>query len=455
MKRKSTLRSLRCELFLWILVFSALLSANESRVFFSGNEAISDNKIDAIFGSEGVGGGAEKILEIYLDEGYPFAKIILDSSHVKGDASFYFFTIVEGGRCRVSGVKNSSFVKSSFLEGVLGLKGKIFSASLIEESFRRLGSYSFISNDFNYTVKRESDTLIFILTKINQKKSSTVSGTLSSDFESSFLTGFLDLSIVSPFGYGDSYTINYSRASRENTDLEAGFDFPFIFSSPFGVFFKGEFISVDSTLSDGSLTTGFLFILNSFRVKTGFGKTFLFRYDYPDSGQEYSHVYGEISYVKSPDKTVSVKMKNDLVSSFSTALEAGFLWGFAFGKTILENYSDVYFSLAKNYEISMGKHLGGNSNLKSYAEDFVFASDYIFLEERFFYSGLGLFKPGVFADGAVFRKDKNEPLKSFLYSYGAVMNVISGNLSFNLYYAMNPDLSPFEGRIHLSLSYGF
>ncbi|MGE3062721.1 MAG: hypothetical protein AB7T10_03720 [bacterium] len=455
MKSKSIRQSNRSKLLTLFFVCSTLLSANESRVFFSGNEIVSDNKISEIFRERNINDGIDSLLALYLNEGYPFAEIILDSLTTKGDASLYFFTVNENGRYKIFGVKNQSSVKSSFLEGFLNLKGKKFSYSLIKKKLSELDAYDYLIPNPEFGVEPATDSSVYIVTAIGQNRSSNVSGTLSSDFDSMKLVGYLNLLLISPFGFGDSYKIDYSRLSQENTDLSGGFEFPFLFSSPLGVFAEGEFAGIDSSMSEGFFTAGFFVSMSRFKVKTGFGRSTIFSYDSTSSGSEYSHLYGEMSYVNAENKKINVQMKNNLTSPMSAVLKSYLIWRLERNKFSFETSNSCHFSFTRSYENNMGGWLGGNSNLKSYSEDFILASDYVFIEERFFLSAVKNFNPGLFADMALYRIQKEDALKSFLFSYGIFMGIGGREISMNLYYALNPSLSLIDGRIHLTISYNF
>ncbi|HAV92605.1 TPA: hypothetical protein DCW38_05430 [candidate division WOR-3 bacterium] len=441
-------------LFVFLLSFTLLFS-QESRVFFSGNEIVSENRINDIFIDKKIESGLQEILDIYLNSGYPFVEIVLDSTVKRGDGSFYYFTINENGRFNISGINNNSLVRNSFLNRAMNLKGMLFSDNLIRRRIQELESYDFIDNNMNYRVRQISDAEVEIGTEIGQKRSSHISGTLSSDFDSMMIAGFLDLAISSPFGFGDIYKLDYSRYSADKTNLEGEFEFPFVFSTPIGVFSKGSFISFDTTLSTADYTFGLFLIYRHFKIKTGFGKTTVFYPFAVDSNKDYSHISGEIAYRLKKDRAVEMNILNNLSENISTIFDMYSLWDSPMKRILLLSELKIHYVIADDYERQMGKYLGGNENLKSYPEDFILTSDFVFYEGRFLYNSLQNIKPGLSADASLYRTDKTERMNSFLYSYGLLLQAENDKTMLVLYYGLNPNLGVLQGRVHLTLSYFF
>lgn len=455
MKRTSIQRSALNRFCVILSVIPALLSANESRVFFFGNEAVSNAKIDGLFVSGTPEEGAAKLLNLYLESGYPYAEIALDSAVVRGNTSFYYFEIRENGRYVISGIKNRSAVKNSFLEGALNLRGKQFSSSLVESKLSGLSKFLFIEENSSYKLVPSSETSVEIVTEIGQRRSSSVAGALASDLDSFNLIGYLNLSLLSPFGYGDSYKLDYRRISRDNTDISGGGEFPFILGSQLGVFFEGEYASIDSSLASGIITAGMFAVIGSFKVKTGAGRSASFAFDSTAEGTESSHIYGELSYHNSLGRSAALSARTVISGELSSVADGDAEWETPAGFLLLGSLFSCHFSFAETYRREFGEFLGGNSNLKSYPEEFILASDYAFIEESFSYGNFRSFRPGIFFDGALYRQNKEEKMESFLMSYGAVAEFEARDVSLKLYYALNPETSILDGRVHAMLSYSF
>ena len=437
------------------MLYSVTLFSQENVVFFSGNEIISDKKVNEIFKKEKINESVENLLSLYLDSGYPFAEILLDSSVKRGNMSFYYFRINENGKYFISQVKNISLVKTSFLNNSLNLKNKLFADKLIKKELSKLSVYDFIEVDFDYTVNSSSDTSVEIITNINQKKASKISGTLSSEIDSLILVGYLSLLLTSPFGFGDCYNVNYSRISYEKTDLQGNFEFPFLFSTPLGVYGNGYFLNLDSTLLVSEYSLGLFISIMNFKVKTGLGRTMII---YPlegDSNKSYSHILGELEYREDKERYLNINVKNNLSEDFTAIFDFNSIWNLNVSYMRFLSLAESHYAFTETYEKEYGKYLGGNGNLKSYPEDFILAADYLFFEERILFASSKNIKPGVFADISVYRTIKTSNLDSYLYSYGITMQAGNETTNIDLFYGLNPNLSILQGRVHLTLSYFF
>ncbi|MEJ5306942.1 MAG: hypothetical protein WHT27_01410 [candidate division WOR-3 bacterium] len=397
-------------------------------------------------------------MNIYLNYGYPFITIEIDSVLNYGNFDIFYLTIKENGKFFIERVENVYNVKSSYLNGILRLKNKVFQEKYIVEKLKNLSSNEDLLIDTTFYVEKFSDSSVIIKTKIDQGKLSSISGILTSSIDSFNLNGFLNIFLKSPFGYFDIYSIDYQRINKNNTYLSANFEFPYIFSTPLGLFGNINFESIETFYTKQEYNAGIkVFITEKFSALTGYGKRSI-NYLASDSFDIVENfLIGGLDYFSknfffSNKSTINY---TDLKNSWAYMTpQIGYknnikVFGYWF-------YFDSYLNFASNLKDYMKVQIGGNKNIKGYPENFLKVFTFLYQEVKIGYLGKN-FETGIFFDNIFYNLEQLKNYRSFknLFSYGLFLTANISNYKTSLYYALNKDLTPLEGRVHLLFSIYF
>lgn len=397
-------------------------------------------------------------MDIYLNNGYPYIKIEIDSVLNSGNFDIYYITIKENGIFFIERVENIYSVKSSYLNGILRLRNKLFKEKFIVEKLKNLSINEDLIIDTTFYVEKFSDSSVTIKTKIDQGKLSSISGILTSSIDSFSLNGFLNIFLKSPFGYFDIYSINYQRINKNNTYLNANVEFPYLVSTPLGLFGNVNFESIENFYNKQEYNVGIkVFITEKFSALTGYGKRSInyLASDFSDIVENF--LIGGMDYFS----------KNFFFSNTSTVNYTDFKnsWAYMMPKFGYKNsikilgywfYFDSYLNFATNLKDYMKVQIGGNKNMKGYPENFLKVFNFFYQEIKTGYLGKN-FETGIFLDNIFYNIEQLKNYRSFknLFSYGLFLSANISNYKTSLYYALNKDLTPFEGRVHLLFSIYF
>jgi len=460
LKRRSIQLLHLSKIFIFLLsVFKfTLLLPSLSRVYFYGNNFVSDQIIDSIFNNFNVKDGIDSVIKIYLENGFPFISLEVDSVLMRGDADLYFIRIKENGKYFVDHIENVSNVKNSFLNGSLRLKNKIFNEKYIKKKLKELDIYDGIFVDTIFDVCKYSDTSVVIKTNIIQGKMSSVSGILSSSLDTFKINGFLNILLKSPFGNFDTYSIDYQRIKGYNSFLDVYFEYPYLFSLPTGIFGNLSFQSIDTTYNIEDFNFGFkIFFTDKLTLTTGYGQKNVNYIKSDSTDLKENYISGGLEY-KSKNLLSSSKIfynfKN-LTNNWTSLIEKGEFKNF-YRKIGYSFTFDSYLNFSDSLKDYMKIFIGGNKNIKGYPEDFTQVYNFIYGEFKIGYLTKQFF-PGLFLDFIFYNIENINIYNSYrnLLSYGIFLIAKNENYQTTIYYALNRDISIVEGRVHLIFSVFF
>ncbi|HAF07335.1 MAG: Surface antigen (D15) [candidate division TA06 bacterium 32_111] len=435
-----------------------LLFPKESRVFYYGNNFISNLIIDSIFKSNDLKKGVDNLIDLYVENGYPFVKIDIDSVLMVGDFDLYYLTIKENGQFYIERVENIYNVKSSYLNGILRIRNKLFKESLIVEKLKNLSFNEDLIIDTTFFVEKVSDTSVLIKTKIQQGKLSSISGILTSSLDTLSLNGFLNIYLKSPFGFFDVYSINYQRINKNNSYLTGFTEFPYIFSTPIGLFGNISFESIETYYNKEEYSFGLkVFVTEKFTVSTGYGKRNINFLSSDSSDISENYLIGSVDFFSK-----RFFFLNRTTINYSEIKKN---WAFMTQKFGYKNsfkkigywFSfDSYMNFSSDLKDYMKIQIGGNDNLKGYPENFLKVYNFFYQEIKSGYLGKNI-ETGLFFDNVLYNIEKITDYKSYsdLFSYGIFLTTNLSNYRASLYYALNKDITPLQGRIHLLFSIFF
>lgn len=434
-----------------ILAFTILISAfsgENADILFSGNNSLSDNAVDSILSRYGTD-GIDSIIGLYANIGFPFTQIFIDSVYEIGNKRILHITIDEGSRYIITGVKNTGNVASDFIVNVTGIEDLLFRTEDINKRLSLLRQYEFIEiEEWGIIPAIESDTSVVLITDINQLRSSSISGVLTFDFDSSAAAGFINADLISPFGYGRTYRLRFYRDAAGLTSLNAAVMMPYLFNSPVGISAGAQYENIDTMTTDASVEGGLTFSAGSFTVQSGLGRTWILSAEEEDN-EAFMTAYAGAGYRNNSlgaDILYNAGFRNKTYSRITLSAEAGRIFKGISARTEI-SLSGLFCDTAETY---MMMPIGGTENVLGYAEKFAYSYNNAVARLSAGYVFSSNAEAGLFVNGAVYTAVKGYEQYAKLFAFGPYIRLHAGDVRLNLFYGIKGIHDAAQGRIHLS-----
>jgi len=204
------------------------------------------------------------LLDWLENNGYPFAKISLDSVLIDQGAIKAVLNIEKGPLYKIDSIRINGSAKISvdFMERYLGIpEGSIYRKDRLLSVSRRIMELPFIQEERPWNVNMLGTGSILNL-YLKPKKSSQIDALIgfmpnNSDPENSKLlvTGQATVVLRNPFGNGESIGLDWQQLQQKSPRLNVNFQQPYLFHSPYGVNLAFSLYKKDSSYinTDGLL----------------------------------------------------------------------------------------------------------------------------------------------------------------------------------------------------------
>lgn len=197
----------------------------------------------------------EKILSYYENNGYPFAQ--LHTREMQFDSTGHIaltFRIQPNARFTIDSliIKGEAPVSADFVSRYVGVKpGHVYNESRLQAIGQRIDELEFLSEIKPYELEfspAQADVYLY-LQKQAANRFHALLGVLPNDKTSNklLITGELNLLVQNLFGHGSRFEAEWKKLDKASQTLEAGFRFPFLFRSPFGLDVAFSLDKQDST----------------------------------------------------------------------------------------------------------------------------------------------------------------------------------------------------------------
>lgn len=237
-----------------------LRSAGFSEKNFSGE--IVDYKRAAKF--------MEKILVWCENNGYPFASVRLDSiSITEGNISVQL-NLSRNKLVRIDSVViyGSAKIAPVYLYSYLNLKpGSLYNESLIRDIRSRIKEIAFVNEikPYNIVFTDDKARVELFLESRRASQFDLVVGLVPppentpGKYE---LTGDAHLKLINSFARGETMELNWKKPQPLSQDLKVKFNYPFLFSTPFGIELFLSIFKKDTTYLDVARDIGIQYIIH-------------------------------------------------------------------------------------------------------------------------------------------------------------------------------------------------
>lgn len=195
-----------------------------------------------------------QLLDYFSNNGYPFAKIFLDSVVVgnnqisaslkidKGQL-YHIDTIIINGNVRLS---------KNFLTHYIGIDEKsVYQQSKLDKINSRLAELSFMqqTQPYSLTMLNTGAALNFYLQNRASNQINALIGFLPANTQTGgklLVTGEAQLNLRNPFGNGEVLAVNWQQLQKKSPRLDMLFQRPYLFHSPLGVNLNFQLYKRDS-----------------------------------------------------------------------------------------------------------------------------------------------------------------------------------------------------------------
>ncbi len=227
------------------------------------NQRIDYEKIDVL---------QQRILNYFENNGYPFAKIWLDSMNIENNLVSGKLNIDQGPMYRIDSIQvtGNAKISSDYLQNFLDIKSNsVYNKEKLARISSELKKLNYIEEEFPPQFKwRTSGGVVELFLK--QKKSSQVNfliGVLPNNDPLSnrkvLITGEGLLNLKNAFGAGETIGLVWQKLQAASQRLNIGYQQPYLFKTPFGIDFGFDMLKRDSNYLNFSLKLGAQFSINT------------------------------------------------------------------------------------------------------------------------------------------------------------------------------------------------
>ena len=204
------------------------------------------------------------LLDYLENNGYPFAKISLDSVVIDKGAISALLNIEKGPLYRIDSIRiiGNAKISVDFMERYLGIpEGSIYRKDRLLLISKRIQELPFVQEERPWSVSMLGTGSILDL-YLKPKKSSQVDALVgllpnNDQLQSGGLlvTGQATVLLRNPFGNGESLGLDWQQLQQNSPRLDLNYQQPYIFHTPYGINFNFSLYKKDSSYinTDGLL----------------------------------------------------------------------------------------------------------------------------------------------------------------------------------------------------------
>ncbi len=182
----------------------------------------------------------EDLLAHCENEGYPFARVKLDSLRIKDDGLSARVLLEKGRLVKIDSVVVRGTAKTSdrYMQSLIGIRpGDLYNESLVRGVEQRVREMPFVTQRQRpYVQFTPERTKLFLF--LDAKKASSINGILGIQPDPNTgkvkVTGDLDLRLRNALKRGEAIDLNWRSLADATQDLKVRFNLPFAFNTPFG-----------------------------------------------------------------------------------------------------------------------------------------------------------------------------------------------------------------------------
>jgi outer membrane protein assembly factor BamA len=217
-------------------------------------------------------GMQEKMLGYLENNGYPFAKVFLDSIFLLQDSVNAHLVIDKGPHYKIDSIRvyGNSKISNYFLQRYLGiLNGSFYSREKLQLISKKIQELGFVEEERNSDLTMLGTGSVLNL-YLRSKKSSQVNaliGFLPNNEQLAskklLVTGEANINLRNAFGGGEALGLNWQQLQVKSPRLNIYYRQPYLFSSPLGADFYFDMFRKDSSFLNINMNFGASYILSA------------------------------------------------------------------------------------------------------------------------------------------------------------------------------------------------
>jgi outer membrane protein assembly factor BamA len=226
----------------------------------------------------------ERLLNKLENNGYPFAKIYLDSFSMAEEGISAVLKMDKGPLYKIDSIRifGEAKVSNRFLQRYLEIpNGDIYQKQKLMNISGRLLQLPYLTEEQPWNINLLGTGSILNL-YLKEKKSSQINGIIGFlpsnsqlDGNKLLVTGDFNLNLKNGFGLGESLMILFQQIQVQSPRLQLSYQQPFLFGSPFGADFSFDGFKKDSSFLNISLQAGVQYAFGGNRSGKIFFQQFL------------------------------------------------------------------------------------------------------------------------------------------------------------------------------------
>ncbi|MET0636091.1 MAG: POTRA domain-containing protein [Chitinophagaceae bacterium] len=249
----------------------------------------------SIYDQQQINDWQDKILSHMENNGYPFAKVWVDSLSITDDRVHAKLHLDKGPAYQVDSIHlmGNAKISNEFLQRYLDIRnGSTFSRQKLTQVSKRMRELSYVEEEFPAKLVWLNSGS-FLEMYLKQKKSSQVNVLIgflpNTDALASkklLVTGEANLNLKNALGAGETIGLNWQQLQVKSPRLNLLYQHPYLFGSPFGLDFSFDMFRKDSSFLNVNFQLGVEYKVDAFRT----GKVFMQRFQTIVNGANTAYV---------------------------------------------------------------------------------------------------------------------------------------------------------------------
>jgi outer membrane protein assembly factor BamA len=225
--------------------------------------------------------GFQENMLVYLENnGYPFAKIYLDSINLIEDSVNASLMIDKGPFYKIDSIRvyGNAKISNTFLQHYLDIpNGSVYNREKLLRISKKIRELSFVEEEqpSNMSLLGSGSVLNLYLKQRRSSQVNAIIGFLPNNDQLSskklLITGEANINLQNAFGGGEALGLNWQQLQVKSPRLNIFYRHPYLFNSPLGVDFSFDMLRKDSSYLNINLNLGARYVLSESQS----GKIFL------------------------------------------------------------------------------------------------------------------------------------------------------------------------------------
>ena len=213
----------------------------------------------------------ERMLVYLENNGYPFAKIFLDSISMLEDSVNASLKIDKGPLYKIDSIRvfGNAKISNSFLQRYLEIpNGSIYSREKLLRISKKMQELSFVEEEqpSNMSLLGTGSVLNLYLKPRRSSQFNLLVGFLPNNDQLSskklLITGEANINLRNAFGGGEALGLNWQQVQVKSPRLNIFYRHPYLFNSPLGVDFSFDMLRKDSSYLNINLNLGASYVVS-------------------------------------------------------------------------------------------------------------------------------------------------------------------------------------------------